>query len=215
MTFKRADRTMHIAEYIHTTYFVQPILPLLSKTFITPNMITIGNIIYSFLIYYWAYYNEFIYVALGVQVYLFLDILDGNLARYAKLQSSFGAWLDNTYDRIFYTLLLFFIGLNSVPIILLVLVLILINLYAWLATYYIVPRLRKLKQVQRRSLKKWFIDRGLIIGMDVGTVMIIITICLLFQQPLLLYIILFVGFVIDILARLTELWSNMKREGLR
>jgi len=98
LIFKRQDKTMHIAEYLHTVYLVQPILPPLSKTSITPNMITISNIIYSFFLYYLAYHNHFLLVAFGIQLYLFLDILDGNLARYAKLQSKLGAWLDNTYD---------------------------------------------------------------------------------------------------------------------
>jgi hypothetical protein len=39
-------------------------------------------------------------------------------------------------------------------------------LYGIIATYYIVPRLRKLKVINRTGIKKYFMDRGYIIGMD-------------------------------------------------
>lgn len=204
---------MHIAEHIHTVYLVQPLLPIISKTFITPNMITIGNILYSILLYYWAYHNHFLLVAIGIQLYLFLDILDGNLARYAQLQSKLGAWLDNTYDRIFYTLFFIFLGIHNVDYILIFILVIFINLYGWIATYYIVPRLKKLSEIKRRPLKKWFMERGFIVGMDVGTLLILTTLFLLFEQVHLLFIVLIIGIMLDIFARLTELWQNMKREG--
>lgn len=205
---------MHIAEYIHTVYLVQPILPIISRTFITPNMITISNILYSILLYYWAYHNQFSLVAIGIQLYLFLDILDGNLARYAQLQSKVGAWLDNIYDRIFYTLFFIFLGINNVHYILIIILIAFINFYGWLATYYIVLRLKRLSQIKRRSLKGWFMDKGFIVGMDVGTLMILSTLFLLVREVHLLFIVLIIGLVVDILARLSELWQNMKREGL-
>lgn len=206
--FKRSDRTMHIAEYFYTVFLTEPLLPFLSRTSITPNMITIFNVFFSIVLYYLAYMNQFLLLAIGVHLYLFFDVLDGNLARYKNMQSEFGAKLDNLSDRFFYTLIFVFIGIEQVHFLWILIVIILINLYGIIATYYIVPRLRKLKEIKRYKVKAFFMERGLIIGMDLGTVVIIMSVCLLFKQIQWLFIILTVGYVLDILLRLTELWRS-------
>jgi len=58
-------------------------------------------------------------------------------------------------------------------------------------------------------------DKGFIIGMDLGTLMLLTTVFLFFKQVYVLYLVLIIGFIIDIAARLTELRRNMKREGLQ
>lgn len=210
--YKRKDKTMHIAEYFYTTKVVEPLLPVISKTFITPNMITIFNSFLAMFIFYLAYNQRYIWVAILIQCYLFLDILDGNLARYKNMKSDLGAKLDSINDRIFYTLIFIFIGIGEVPLYLIISVIFLINLYAILATFYIVPRLRKLETVERHGVKKYFMDRGFIIGMDLGTVDILVTIFLLLGKINILYIILITGFILDIIVRLSELWWNEKLE---
>lgn len=210
--YKRKDRTMHIAEYFYTTKIVEPLLPIISKTPITPNMVTIFNSFIAMFIFYLAYNQKYIGVAILIQIYLFLDILDGNLARYKNMKSDLGAKLDNINDRVFYTLIFVFIGIGEVSLYLIISVVFLINLYAILATFYIVPRLRQLETVERRGLKKYFMNRGFIIGMDLGTVDILTTIFLLLDKINILYIILIVGFVLDIIMRLTELWWNERLE---
>lgn len=210
--YKRKDRTMHIAEYFYTTKIVEPLLPIISKTPITPNMVTIFNSFLAIFIFYLAYKQNYIGVAILIQGYLFLDILDGNLARYKNMKSDLGAKLDNINDRVFYTLIFVFIGIGEVSLYLIISVVFLINLYAILATFYIVPRLRQLETVERRGLKKYFMNRGFIIGMDLGTVDILTTIFLLLDKINILYIILIVGFVLDIIMRLTELWWNERLE---
>src|SRR5471030_1277520 len=92
--FKRNDRTMHVAERFYTYKLVEPILPMISKTFITPNMVTIANIIFSIILFYGAYNRDYIFCSIVIQIYLFLDILDGNLARYKNMKSKLGAKLD-------------------------------------------------------------------------------------------------------------------------
>ena len=210
--YKRKDRTMHIAEYFYTTKIVEPLLPIISKTPITPNMVTIFNSFIAMFIFYLAYNQKYIGVAILIQIYLFLDILDGNLARYKNMKSDLGAKLDNINDRVFYTLIFVFIGIGEVLLYLIISMVFLINLYAILATFYIVPRLRQLETIERRGIKKYFMERGFIIGMDLGTVDILTTIFLLLGKIHILYMILIVGFVLDIIMRLTELWWNERLE---
>ncbi len=208
VVFKRNDRTMHVAERFYTYQLVEPILPIISKTFITPNMVTIINIIFSFLLFYEAYNRNYIFCAIGIQIYLFLDILDGNLARYKNMKSKLGAKLDYWCDTFFYSLIFIFLGLNRVSWILIVCVILLVNLYGIIATYYIVPRLRKLKVINRTGIKKYFMDRGYIIGMDLGTLDIIMSICLLFSAINTMFSVIIFGYIFDIAFRIIELKKN-------
>lgn len=210
IVFKRNDRSMHVAERFYTCELVEPILPVISKTFITPNMITIANIIFSFILFYKAYNESYIFCAIGIQIYLFLDVLDGNLARYKNMKSKLGAKLDYWCDTFFYNLIFIFLGINHVSWILILSVILLVNLYGIIATYYIVPRLRKLKIINRTGIKKYFMDRGYIIGMDLGTLDIIMSICLIFSAVKPMFCIIILGYILDILFRLMELKKNEK-----
>jgi phosphatidylglycerophosphate synthase len=124
------------------------------------------------------------------------------------MKSALGAKLDSINDKIFYTLVFVFIGYKTVPLSLVLGVAILINLYGIIATYYIVPRLRKLTKVERRGLKKYFMDRGFIIGMDLGTIDILTTVFLLLNLIKPLYVVLILGLIFDIVYRLGELSYN-------
>jgi len=204
---------MHIAEYFYTVKIVEPILPFLSKTFLTPNMVTLFNSFFALFVFYMAYTDSFFVVAICIQIYLFFDILDGNLARYKNMKSKLGARLDSINDKVFYTFIFVFIGMKNVPIYLIVLVAILINFYGIIATYYIVPRLKKLNTIKRRGLKKTFMERGFIIGMDLGTIDILTSLFLIFKEIRLLYLVLIIGLSLDLIFRLIELRYNMKLEG--
>lgn len=103
--------------------------------------------------------------------------------------------------------------MKNVPIYLIVLVAILINFYGIIATYYIVPRLKKLNTIKRRGLKKTFMERGFIIGMDLGTIDILTSLFLIFKEIRLLYLVLIIGLSLDLIFRLIELRYNMKLEG--
>lgn len=204
---------MHIAEYFYTVKIVEPMLPFLSKTFLTPNMVTLFNSFFALFVFYMAYTDSFFVVAICIQIYLFFDILDGNLARYKNMKSKLGARLDSINDKVFYTFIFVFIGMKNVPIYLIVLVAILINFYGIIATYYIVPRLKKLNTIKRRGLKKTFMERGFIIGMDLGTIDILTSLFLIFKEIRLLYLVLIIGLSLDLIFRLIELRYNMKLEG--
>jgi archaetidylinositol phosphate synthase len=206
--FKRTDKVMHIAEAFYTNKVVAPLLPSIGQTFITPNMVTIFNICLSFVIFYLAYEKYYVLVALLIQLYLFLDILDGNLARYKNMKSELGAKLDTFCDTFFYNFIFIFLGIHVVEWYLIAAVVALINLYGLIATHYIVPRLRKIKTIKRTGIKKWFLDRGYLIGMDLGTIDILSTLFLLAGNVKMLYLVIIIGNVGDIFFRLYELKKN-------
>lgn len=217
--YKRSDKSMHLAEYIYTKYLINPILPVLGKSFITPNMVTLLNSFWGLYIFYLAYLQKFFWVGIGIQLYLFFDILDGNLARYKNMRSDLGKKLDEVNDALFYTFIFVFIGFGTVPLHYIAGVIFLMNAYGLLAKYYIVPRLKKLERIRRDVIKKFFLDRGVIIGMDIGTVDIVITIFLIWGHIPEMYEVIMIGLLTDIFFRIKELRKNeaiqlkMSREG--
>lgn len=200
----------HIAEFFYNKYLTYPILPYISKTKITPNIITTLNILLSFITFYLAYKKRFIIVAFMMLIYQFLDNLDGNLARYKDLKSDFGAVLDQVSDFIFYNFIFIFLGWGRINIILIILLVFLINFYGLYATKYIVPRLRKLKTIERIGLKKYLFNKGIILGIDVGTMDIISSVFLIFSKVQELYIFLIICFILDLVYRTLELKYNEK-----
>lgn len=211
IVFKRNDRSMHVAERFYTIKVVEPMLPFIAKTFITPNMVTIANIMLSFIVFYFAYKSNYIFCAIGIQIYLFFDILDGNLARYKNMKSKLGANLDIFCDNIFYNFIFIALGIGKISWILILLPIILMNVYGIIATNYIVPRLKKMKVIKRSGFKKYFMDRGYIIGMDLGTVDIIMTLFLLLGHVLKpMFVVIILGYILDIIFRIAELKRNEK-----
>ncbi|WP_244834817.1 CDP-alcohol phosphatidyltransferase family protein [Clostridium sp. BJN0001] len=215
--YKREKKIMHLAEAFYTNVIVNPILPLVAKTPIKPNYITISNILISVFIYYLAFMNNLTIVAVLIQLYLFFDVLDGNLARYINARSKLGAKLDFWSDRFFYNLIFISIGYGRVNILLLLAVVVCVNLYAIIPTYYIVPNLRKLKNIKRFGFKKYMMSKGYIIGMDLGTVDFLLTFFLITRLISLtnLFILITAGYIIDLMYRIIELKINQKISGGR
>lgn len=205
---KRQDKTMYIIERFYRNTIIDRVLPFIDKTFITPNMITICNMLFSFYIFWLAYNKEYILVAIFFQLYELIDHLDGSLARYKNMSSTIGAKLDTISDFIFYNFIYVFIGLGNVRWELTVLVITFINLYAIIATYYIVPRLKKLKVIKRKRIKRWFMDRGYIIGMDLTLLGLLTSLFLILNKVYMLYIIIILAYVLDIAYRIKELKDN-------
>ncbi|HEY91097.1 MAG TPA: CDP-alcohol phosphatidyltransferase family protein [Dehalococcoidia bacterium] len=81
-------------------YLTQPLMKLLARTSVTPNMITCFGVLISI--------SAGVVIALGhpfiagfiVLVGGFFDTIDGALARYTGQTSRFGAILDSTLDRL-------------------------------------------------------------------------------------------------------------------
>lgn len=198
-------------ERVYTEIIIK-MLPFLKNTFITPNIVTFINMIVIIpLLCITAWNEKYITVAILIQVYLFLDILDGNLARYKNLCSTFGKKLDKvsdiSYYTIFYAVLGYKVGLGIPMTILFICV---FHLYGIVATFYIVPRLRKLKNFQRWGLKKTLFDKGFIFGMDNGMQNVLMTIFLFTPYKMLPFYISMVLYLIDICYRIIELKRNEK-----
>ena len=82
-----------------------PIIKLLLKTPITPNMITIMGLLVSLVAGY-AYsrgrYIDFVLGAIIAFISMLFDHLDGCIARVKSLESDFGAYFDTVCDYVFY-----------------------------------------------------------------------------------------------------------------
>ncbi|ADO46081.1 CDP-alcohol phosphatidyltransferase [Hydrogenobacter thermophilus TK-6] len=78
---------------------IQPLLTLLSKAHVDPNVITLLGLVFvivgSFFLYMHTYFWSFVFLALGG----FADAIDGALARKNGSKNEFGAFLDSLTDR--------------------------------------------------------------------------------------------------------------------
>jgi CDP-diacylglycerol---glycerol-3-phosphate 3-phosphatidyltransferase len=77
-----------------------PLVRILSKSGITPNALTIINLVLNIAAAYVIATNHLILGGVLVLVSGLFDLLDGALARFTKQTTKFGAILDSTVDRI-------------------------------------------------------------------------------------------------------------------
>ena len=77
-----------------------PIVGTLSKSGITPNALTIINLVLSIFAAYVIATGHFLVSGVLVLFSGLFDLLDGALARFTKQSTKFGAILDSTVDRI-------------------------------------------------------------------------------------------------------------------
>ena len=189
----------------------KPFIIFLTHTSVTPNMITLINLIIMLpLICLMAWEKSFFALALMVQIYMFLDIVDGNLARNKHMQSELGKKLDVISDTLFYTVGYFFIGLGvEAPIGVVLMAILVQHFYGMIATYYIVPKIRKLEVFKHTRLKKFFIERDILFGMDASLETLITSVLLLTSIRKYIYIVCPVLWMLDLIYRLYELnWVN-------
>ena len=195
-------------EKIYTDAVIR-MLPAIAKTGITPNQVTILNILNGLLILLLIGQQHYIPAALLIQLYLVLDILDGNLARYRQLSSRLGAILDNMGDRFFYNAVIVVIGIaTKTDWMWIGFFLLAHNLHAALATYYIVPRIRKMEDFKRFAVKQWLMDRGYILGMDLSSQDLIMSVLLVTPWRTTIVPIVAWLYLLDLVFRLIELWRN-------
>ena len=183
--------------------FEKPLIMFLVSTPITPNMVTSMNLLLVLpLVCVTAWYHKFIILSLLIQVYVFLDIM----------KSEFGRKLDILSDTFFYTVGYFFIGIGmDEPIWIVVLFILVQRIYGLVATYYIVPNIRKLNHFEHTSIKKYFINKDIIFGMDVSLETLITSVLLFFPIRKIIFIICPILWSIDLVYRLYELkWLNRK-----
>jgi CDP-diacylglycerol--glycerol-3-phosphate 3-phosphatidyltransferase len=77
-----------------------PIVGLLSKSGITPNTLTLTNLVLNIVAAYVIATGHFLLGGLLILGSGLFDLLDGALARFSKQTTKFGAVLDSTVDRI-------------------------------------------------------------------------------------------------------------------
>lgn len=197
------------------TELVIVILPFLKARFITPNMVTGLNLVLVLTSACWCVWNrDFVATAFLIQLYLFLDILDGNLARYKKMCTPFGKRLDESCDYLFYSGFYAFLGYRlEIGIPWIVAYLVVFNLYGAVATFYIVPRIRKIGDYKRSGIKKYFMERGFIFGMDNGMQNVLASILLFTPFAAYAFYISIALYLLDMAYRLKELNMNMVMQG--
>lgn len=189
----------------------KPLVNMLKKSSITPNMITMFNMVVIFpSIILVCLFDNYILISVLIFLYALFDVIDGNLARNKGLCSNFGKILDNVSDTLFYTVGYFFIGMSIKLNLWAILGLILIQqIYGIVATFYIVPQMKDKKNFKHTKLKQWFRDKGIIFGMDAVLQCIITVILLLCKLRRYIFLLCFILWLCDLVYRLYELiWYN-------
>ena len=183
----------------------KPVL-FLCKTPITPNMITFFNLLVNTTACcYLAYKKEYVLTAIFIQLYMMFDVMDGNLARNKKLCSNLGKKLDQISDFIFFTIFYLILGWNmDIPFWWAVCGVITQHIYGLVATYYIVPYIRKNQNFKRTHLKQFFYDRGVLFGMDATLQCLLSTILLLTPYRNYLYFVNMSFWILDLIYRIYE-----------
>ena len=75
----------------------------IAKTSLTPNQITLISGIFGVIGAIFLILQERLYLFLAgifIQLYCILDVVDGDIARLKRMQSLFGKWLDNFFDKL-------------------------------------------------------------------------------------------------------------------
>ena len=77
-----------------------PIVGILSKSGVTPNILTLANLVLNIVAAYVIASGHFLLGGVLILGSGLFDILDGALARFTKQTTKFGAVLDSTVDRV-------------------------------------------------------------------------------------------------------------------
>jgi hypothetical protein len=87
-------------------------------------------------------------------------------------------------------------------------------IYAGIATYYIVPHIRKMPDFKHTPLKSWFAERGILFGMDAILQCLITSVLLLTPFRKMIFVICPILWVVDLVYRLYELliFNKVQRE---
>ena len=195
----------------HYTDLAVKLLPRLAPIGLTPNQVTIANLLNGLLIMASIAGHQYILAAVLTQLYLFLDILDGNLARYREMSTPLGAILDKMGDRFFYNGVMIVLGLTTpVHWIWIVLFLLAHNLHSIAATFYIVPAIRTMPTFKRFGLKKIWMKHGYILGMDLSTQDLLISLFIVTPGRVWILPVVTILYLVDLIYRLIELEQNRR-----
>jgi len=166
-------------EYAINKYYAHLIDPFFTKIAydlkLTPNTVTILSGMMGIGAAVSFYYHYFVVGAILLQIHHLLDGVDGNLARLMNRCTSFGAKLDKISDQV--VRLVLFCSLSvSLDIALWAKWALPITIFVdlFVVHCFILPHARKY-HLHRAKWKKWFLDRGIIPGLDIFTIFFIIS----------------------------------------
>ena len=185
-----------------------PLGKLLVNTPITPNMVTLLNLILIFpLVCLAAWFKNYIGIAILVNVYIILDFLDGGLARMKEMFSKYGAVLDTITDYLMYSVGYIFIAYAiDTHWYFIVFSMVAQWLYAIVTTVYIAPKIRKLDTFNKTKIKLFFENKlHIILGMDVSMESLLISVTIWFSFRKYLFFVCGIFWIIDLVFRLLEL----------
>lgn len=203
-------RSYYIIEYFYRVLIIQRYILLpLAKTSIKPNHITIMAGIFAFLSFVMIFYHSIILAGILYLLYDFLDHIDGMLARYKNLSSKWGHFLDVFVDTLAFNGVFIMVCFSfDVSIYCVIFVLCAMNLHGLICSFYIVERLKLLKNIQRFGIKKFFLDRGFILGIDASLFSVLVALSL-FSGYFEFFFYLIGGiYVFDVIYRAIELKKN-------
>ena len=86
------------------------------------------------------------------------------------------------------------------------------NLYGIIATFYIVPHIRKMDSFRRDRVKQYFMDKGIILGMDLSTQDLITSVLILTPYKEWIIYLSTCLYGIDLIYRLIELKRNINKQ---
>lgn len=222
MKVKRTDRleskpSRYLWEYHYDVYVVDKILiPRLVKTNITPNQITFFGFIFAMFSLICLYNHYHILAGISFFIYATADWCDGKVARYKNMTSKLGHYFDAGIDLVTYNVV-FIIAYTAYDTngYILLFMLFAFNLHSLVATLYIVPNLKKLTKIYRFGIKKYFMDKNLILGADIVLFTIIVIFACLFEIFNLSMFLIGIAYFFDMLYRLHELKINQVIESLK
>ncbi|MBZ7954638.1 CDP-alcohol phosphatidyltransferase family protein [Campylobacter sp. W0018] len=210
-------RSYYISEYIIRVLIIQKfiLLPLAKKTNIKPNQVTITAGIFAFLSLIALYHHYAILAGILYFVYHFLDNIDGMLARYKNLSSKLGHLLDNTVDILSFNGAFIVVYLAyQISIFPILFVIFAMNLHAIICSRIIVKKLRTLKTIKRYGIKKFFLDRGFILGIDATLLCTLIILSFMSECFSFFFYLIGLIYLFDLFYRSVELYRNLKENNV-
>ncbi|WP_372629553.1 CDP-alcohol phosphatidyltransferase family protein [Cohnella sp.] len=167
-------------EYVVNRYYAHLIDPFFTKWAydlkLSPNTVTIFNGLIGVIAGVFFLLEFWIAGALLLQIHHFLDGADGNLARLTNRCTPFGAKLDQISDQIVRLVIFLSLAISvEVPLWAKIALPLTIFLDVWIVHSFVLPFARK-QTLVRSKWKQWFLNKGIIPGVDIFTIFFVISI---------------------------------------
>ncbi|MBZ7948680.1 CDP-alcohol phosphatidyltransferase family protein [Campylobacter sp. RM9929] len=207
------EKSMYLIEYVYRILIVKKYLNLLAKLNIHPIMVTLINTLLFPCILYLIYLKYYILSAFLIQFYAIFDHTDGMLARYTGKQTYIGSRLDRFNDNIFFNAVFIMVALSADLSLYFALVAIVsMNLHNFFGLFYFPKKMKQFAKFKRFGLKKWFLDRNFILGIDASLLLSLFSIFLILHEFQLLFYIISFCYIFDLVYRIIEIKLNEREE---